>query len=70
MGGLTVDDRVTCSGCKNFGRAPHASPELRADFQYFHRQPAYRPPKGCKLTGEHLAPDRLRRCEKFESTEG
>lgn len=62
-----MNELITCRPCRHYGRAPHATPELRADFQYFHQQASYRAPKGCKLTGEHWAPDRTHRCEKFEA---
>lgn len=64
-----MDGLVVCCGCKNFARAPHATRAMREDFRWFHRQQTYTPPKGCRLTGEHLASGLPRRCDKFEGKE-
>ena len=62
-----MDGLVTCRACQNFGRAPHATKAMREDFRWFHRQVSYTPTVGCKISGEHLAPDLPRRCDFFEA---
>lgn len=68
--GGVADDRVTCAACKNFGPVGHASQSRQEQFRWWFRLKEYKKMPGCRLTGEHLAPNLPRRCDRFSETRG